>query len=123
MAKTLCRLITSFLEFAAQKKVARFVCFDYLYTHSDQPKVSDMVNWWDDKTYGEHLRYVFQACQYTAIINFGKELTHNRKELTQMPRKSIIEKFTSIFKRSVFEELSALFKRKTNCFDHIIATL
>lgn len=89
---------SSFLEFAARKNLpVTYASITYA-TPPDQPKAGDTVTWWDEKTFGEHLWYLFQTREYTAVISFGDEPIHNsdRKELARELREKIIEKFTPV---------------------------
>jgi 1-acyl-sn-glycerol-3-phosphate acyltransferase len=89
---------SSFLEFAAQKNLpVSYASITYT-TPSDAPKASDAVSWWDEKSFGEHLWYLFQAREYTAIINFGSEpiYNQNRKELAQVLWEKVNEKFSPV---------------------------
>ena len=89
---------SSFLEFAAQKDLPVFYASITYATPPDAPKASDAVSWWDEKTFGEHLWYLFQAREYKAIMTFGEEpiFDSNRKELAQKLRKSVTESFTPV---------------------------
>jgi len=89
---------SSFLEFAAQKDLPVSYASITYQTPSTSPKASDTVSWWDEKTFGEHLWYLFQAREFTAIISFGDEPIHNRnrKELAQTLREKVNEKFTPV---------------------------
>jgi 1-acyl-sn-glycerol-3-phosphate acyltransferase len=89
---------SSFLEFAAQKNLpVSYASLTYT-TPGNAPKASDTVSWWDEKTFAEHLWYLFQAREYTAIINFGDEpiLNRNRIELARILREKVSEKFTPV---------------------------
>ncbi len=89
---------SSFLEFAAQKDLpVSYASITYT-TPADAPKVSETVSWWDEKTFAEHLWYLFQARQYTAIINFGDApvYNHNRKELARVLWEKVSENFTPV---------------------------
>ena len=89
---------SSFLEFAAQKDLpVSYASITYT-TPPDQPKASNAVSWWDEKTFGEHLWYLFQAREYTSIITFGDEpiLNGNRKELARILWEKINEKFMPV---------------------------
>ena len=89
---------SSFLEFAAQKDLpVSYASITYT-TPPDQPKASQAVSWWDEKTFGEHLWELFQAREYTATISFGDEPLHscNRKELARLLWEKVNEKFTPV---------------------------
>ena len=76
---------SSFLEFAAQKDLPVSYASIIYTTPADAPKASEAVDWWDEKTFAQHLWYLFQIREYTAIINFGDEPIYNgnRKELAR----------------------------------------
>ena len=86
---------SSFLEFAAQTDLAVSYASITYKTPASEPTASESVCWWDEKTFGEHLWYLFQLKEYTAIINFGNEPIHNanRKVLAKELREKIKEKF------------------------------
>lgn len=89
---------SSFLEFAAQKDLpVSYASITYA-TPPDAPKASDAVTWWDEKTFGEHLWYLFQAREYSAVISFGDAPIHNcnRKELARVLWEKVNEKFTPV---------------------------
>jgi len=89
---------SSFLEFAAQKDLpVSYASITYV-TPRDEPKASESVSWWDEKTFAQHLWYLFQAREYTAIINFGDAPVHNRnrKELARVLWEKVNEKFTPV---------------------------
>ena len=89
---------SSFLEFAAQKNLpVSYASITYI-TPSDEPKASESVSWWDEKTFGEHLWRLFQSREFTAIINFGDEpiYNRNRKELARQLWKQVYVKFVPV---------------------------
>jgi len=89
---------SSFLEFAAQKNLpVSYASLTYT-TPNDAPKASETVSWWDEKTFAEHLWYLFQAREYKAIINFGDEPVenNNRKELARILREKVNENFIPV---------------------------
>lgn len=89
---------SSFLEFAARKNLpVAYASITYT-TPLDQPKASESVSWWDEKTFAQHLWYLFQVREFTAIINFGDEpiLNDKRKELARTLREKINEKFVPV---------------------------
>lgn len=89
---------SSFLEFAAQKDLpVAYASITYA-TPPDAPKASDTVSWWDEKTFGEHLWYLFQVRKYTALLSFGDKPIHNRdrKELARILREKVNEEFTPV---------------------------
>lgn len=89
---------SSFLEFAAQRDLPVYYASIIYTTLPDQPKPSEAVTWWDEKTFGEHLWYLFQAREYTAVITFGDAPVHNddRKILARTLREKIIENFVPV---------------------------
>jgi len=89
---------SSFLEFAAQKGLpVSYASITYT-TPADAPEASETVSWWDEKTFAEHLWHLFQAREYTAIINFGDApvYNHNRKELARLLWEKINEDFRPV---------------------------
>jgi 1-acyl-sn-glycerol-3-phosphate acyltransferase len=89
---------SSFLEFAAQKDLpVAYASITYA-TPPGAPKASNVVSWWDEKTFGEHLWHLFQAPQYAAVINFGDAPVYNRnrKELARMLWEKVNERFTPV---------------------------
>jgi len=89
---------SSFLEFAAQKSLpVSYASITYT-TPPDAPTASETVSWWDEKTFGEHLWYLFQAREYKATINFGEELVHNsnRKELARILWEKVNKSFKPV---------------------------
>lgn len=89
---------SSFLEFAAQKDLPIAYASITYATPPGAPKASDAVSWWDEKTFGEHLWYLFQAREYAAVISFGDAPIHNRnrKELARKLWEKVNEKFTPV---------------------------
>lgn len=76
---------SSFLEFAAKKNLpVSYAAITYT-TPPGEPKASETVSWWDEKTFLEHLWHLFQVREYTAIIRFGDAPAHSRarKELAR----------------------------------------
>jgi len=67
-------------------------------TPANEPTASESVCWWDEKTFGEHLWYLFQLKEYTAVINFGDEPIQNadRKVLARELREKVLEKFIPV---------------------------
>ena len=86
---------SSFMEFAAQKDLP--VCYAAISyaTPLGETKASESVSWWDEKTFGQHLWYLFQIREFTAVINFGDAPVHNlnRKELTRTLWEKVGERF------------------------------
>jgi len=89
---------SSFLEFAAQKDLP--VCYAAVSyaTPPGETKASESVSWWDEKTFAQHLWYLFQVREYTAIINFGDAPVHslNRKELARTLWEKVSERFVPV---------------------------
>ena len=89
---------SSFFEFAAQAQLpVSYAAITYT-TPSNTPKATETVAWWDEKTFGEHLWYLFQAKEYAAIINFGDApiQCENRKALARTLHDKISEKFVPV---------------------------
>ena len=89
---------SSFFEFAAKARLpVSYASITYA-TPSNTPKATETVAWWDEKTFGEHLWYLFQAREYTATIHFGDEplKSENRKELARMLREKVAENFVPV---------------------------
>ena len=89
---------SSFFEFAAKANLpVSYATITYT-TLSNIPKATETVSWWDEKTFGEHLWYLFQAREYTAIINFGSApvQNENRKELAQTLHEKVSENFAPV---------------------------
>ena len=89
---------SSFLEFAAKTDLpVSYASISYA-TPPDMPKASETVSWWDEKTFGEHLWYLFQTREFTATINFGEEPINNsdRKDLARILREKVNEGFVPL---------------------------
>ena len=89
---------SSFLEFAARTDFpVSYASISYR-TPTGSPKASDVVCWWEDISFIEHLWRLFQIREFTAIINFGEETLQNpnRKELAKELRKKVSEKFIPV---------------------------
>lgn len=89
---------SSFLEFAAQRNLPVHYATIIYKTPVDEPKPSESVTWWDEKTFGEHLWHLFQAREFTAVINFGEQPIHNsdRKMLARTLREKVADNFVPI---------------------------
>ncbi|HEX8286469.1 MAG TPA: lysophospholipid acyltransferase family protein [Pyrinomonadaceae bacterium] len=89
---------SSFLEFAAQTDLPVSYASIMYKTPINEPTASESVCWWDEKSFGEHLWYLFQLKEYTAIINFGDEPIQNpnRKILARELREKVKEKFIPV---------------------------
>lgn len=89
---------SSFFEFAAQANLPiSYAAITYT-TPSNNPKATETISWWDEKSFGEHLWYLFQAKEFTAIINFGDEpiQNENRKELARRLHEKVSENFVPV---------------------------
>ncbi len=89
---------SSFFEFAARAQLpVSYASITYA-TPSNVPKATETVSWWDTKTFGEHLWYLFQAREYTATIHFGDApiQNENRKELAQILHGKVQENFIPV---------------------------
>lgn len=89
---------SSFLEFAARTDFpVSYASISYK-TPKNSPKASDVVCWWEDISFFEHLWRLFQTKEFTAIINFGGETLQNpnRKELARELREKVSEKFVPV---------------------------
>lgn len=89
---------SSFFEFAARAQLpVSYASITYA-TPSNVPKATETVSWWDEKTFGEHLWYLFQAKEFTAIINFGDApiKSENRKELACILHEKVAENFVPV---------------------------
>lgn len=89
---------SSFLEFAAKSDLSVSYASITYTTPSNMPKASETVSWWDEKTFAQHLWYLFQAREFTAIINFGNEPVKNddRKELARILWQKVNEEFVPV---------------------------
>lgn len=89
---------SSFLEFAAQKKLPVYYASLTYKTPSNDSKASDYVCWWDDTTFINHLWRLFSLPGFTAIVNFGETPVSNpnRKELAHELRERVREKFIPV---------------------------
>lgn len=89
---------SSFLEFAAKTDLPVSYASITYSTPPDMPKASETVSWWDEKTFGEHLWYLFQTREFTATISFGEEpiKNSNRKELARILWEKVNEKFIPV---------------------------
>lgn len=89
---------SSFLEFAAQTDLpVSYAAISYQ-TPPGEMSAAEIVCWWDDKTFGEHLWHLFQLKEFTAIITFGEEPIHNpdRKVLARELHDKVKEKFVPV---------------------------
>ena len=89
---------SSFFEFAARAQLpVSYASITYA-TPSNVPKATETVAWWDEKTFGTHLWYLFQAREFTAVINFGDApvQNENRKELARTLHEKVRGKFVPV---------------------------
>ncbi len=89
---------SSFFEFAARADLPISYASISYRTPSNHPKATETVSWWDEKSFGEHLWYLFQAKEFTATIQFGDTPIRNadRKELARMLREKVLENFVPV---------------------------
>ena len=89
---------SSFLEFAARTDFpVSYASISYR-TPNASPNASDVVCWWEDISFFEHLWRLFQINEFTAVISFGEETLQNpnRKELARELREKVSEKFIPV---------------------------
>ncbi|MBC7900236.1 MAG: 1-acyl-sn-glycerol-3-phosphate acyltransferase [Saprospiraceae bacterium] len=89
---------SSFLEFAAKTDLpVSYAAISYR-TSDGEPTASEMVCWWEDISFVDHLFRLFTLKEFTAIINFGEEPVQNpnRKELACELRERVEEKFIPV---------------------------
>ncbi len=86
---------SSFLEFAAKANLPVSYSSITYTTPSDCLPAGEAISWWDEKTFSEHLWYLFQLREFTAVIKFGDEpvTSINRKDLARTLRDRIDENF------------------------------
>lgn len=89
---------SSFLEFAAKKDLPVSYASISYQTPANEPDASEVVCWWEDISFMEHLWRLFQVKEFTAVINFGEQPVHNknRKELAHFLREKVKEKFIPV---------------------------
>lgn len=89
---------SSFLEFAAQSDLPVHYAAITYQTADGEPPPSETVCWWDEKSFGEHMWYLFKVKRVTAIITFGEQpiQSPNRKELAQKLWTAVNEKFVPV---------------------------
>ena len=89
---------SSFLEFAAKTDLPVSYASITYKTPNNQPKASDVVCWWEDISFGNHLFRLFKIPKFTAVINFGDEtvLKPDRKELARTLCEKVSEQFTPV---------------------------
>ncbi len=89
---------SSFFEFAAKTDLPiHYASITYQIENSEK-KASNIVCWWEDISFMEHLWRLFQLKEYKAIINFGYEsvVNPNRKELAKELWNRVNEKFIPV---------------------------
>ena len=89
---------SSFLEFAAKKNLpVSYASISYK-TPAGEPDASEVVCWWEDISFMEHLWRLFQIKEFTATISFGEQPVYNRnrKELAHFLREKVKEKFIPV---------------------------
>ena len=89
---------SSLLEFAAKENLpVSYASINYR-TPDDEPNASEIVCWWDDTVFMEHLWKLLSLKEFTAIINFGDTplIKSNRKELAHELREKVKEKFIPV---------------------------
>lgn len=89
---------SSFLEFAAKTDLPVSYCSISYKTPDDERNASDMVCWWDETVFMNHLFRLFSVREFTAVINFGDApvANPNRKELARELREKVAEKFIPV---------------------------
>lgn len=89
---------SSFLEFAAKRNLpVSYASISYK-TPPGEPEAGNVVCWWEDISFGEHLWRLFQLKKFTAVITFGDEPINNenRKVLAHELREKVKEKFIPV---------------------------
>jgi 1-acyl-sn-glycerol-3-phosphate acyltransferase len=89
---------SSFLEFAAQADLpVHYAAITYQTPAGELPP-SETICWWDEKSFGEHMWFLFQLKETTAIVTFGEQpiQSANRKELAQKLWESVNDKFIPV---------------------------
>ena len=89
---------SSLLEFAAKNDLPVSYASITYRTPEGEPNASEIVCWWDDTVFMEHLWRMFSLKEFTAIINFGtQQITNpNRKELAHELREKVKDKFIPV---------------------------
>jgi 1-acyl-sn-glycerol-3-phosphate acyltransferase len=96
--ETVLKFNSSFLEFAAQSDLpVHYAAVAYKTPEGALPP-SATICWWDEKTFGEHMMFLFQLKESTAIITFGEQpiKNPNRKELAQNLWEAVDEKYIPV---------------------------
>jgi 1-acyl-sn-glycerol-3-phosphate acyltransferase len=89
---------SSFFQFAAQADIpVSYVSISYRTPEGTEP-ASNVVCWWDDKTFMEHLFRLLMIKEYTAVLNFGEEpvLNPDRKKLARELHDKVSRKFIPV---------------------------
>lgn len=89
---------SSFFEFAAQTDLPiHYASITYQIENSEK-KASNIVCWWEDISFFEHMWRLFKLKEYKAIINFGCEsvVKPDRKELAKELWNKVNEKFIPV---------------------------
>jgi 1-acyl-sn-glycerol-3-phosphate acyltransferase len=89
---------SSFLEFAAQTDLpVHYAAISYQ-TPEGEPRASETICWWDERSLAEHMWRVFEVREFTARISFGDEPVQNpdRKELARKLREKVSERFIPV---------------------------
>ncbi len=96
--KTVLPFNSSFLEFAAKTDLPVSYASITYETPNNEPKASDIICWWEDISFADHLFRLFKVPKFTAIISFGDEMILNadRKELARTLQEKVCEKFTPV---------------------------
>ena len=89
---------SSLLEFAAKNDLPVSYASITYRTPEGEPNASEIVCWWDDTVFMEHLWRLFSLKEFTAIINFGTQqiVNSNRKELAHELREKVKDKFIPV---------------------------
>jgi len=86
---------SSFFEFAANADIpVSYVSVGYRTPDGELP-ASEVICWWDDTSFLDHIFRLFTIREYTAVLNFGLEpvLNPDRKKLASELHERISENF------------------------------
>ena len=89
---------SSFLEFASKTDLpVSYASISYR-TPEGEPPASNMICWWEDISFVQHLLRMFTLRRFTAILDFGEESVVNpdRKQLATELRQRVKEKFIPV---------------------------
>ena len=89
---------SSFFEFAARTDLpVSYVSISYR-TPEGQPPASQMICWWDDISFIEHMLRLFTLQGFTAVLSFGESeiVNTDRKQLASELRRKVKEKFIPV---------------------------